>query len=82
MVQKTNKNIDYVSENTIVSKPPIHIKLENTLKSNKEVITKVTNNTTTPILIMEKENIVTLQDKDISKLDNVCESLNDKIKDI
>ena len=82
MVLKTKKNIDYVSENTIVSKLPLHIKLEDTLKSNKEVITKVTNNTTTPILIMDKENIATLQDKDISKIDNVRVSLNDKIKDI
>ena len=31
---------------------------------------------------MDTENIATLQDKDISKLDNVCISLNDKIKDI
>ena len=82
MVLKTNKNIDYVSENTIMSKLPLHIKLEDTLKSNKEVITKVTNYTTTPILIMDKENIATLQDKDLSKIDNVRVSLNDKIKDI
>ena len=82
MVLKTNKNIDYVSENTIVSKLPLHIKLEDTLKSNKEVIMKVTNNTTTTKFIMDKENIATLQDIDISKLDNVRVSLNDKIKDI
>ena len=65
-----------------MSKLPLQIKLEDTLKSNKEVITKVINNTTTPILIMDKENIATLQYKDISKLDNVCVSLNDKITDI
>ena len=56
--------------------------LEDTLKNDKQVLTKVTNNTTTPILIMGKENIATLQDKDISKLYNVCVSLNDKIMDI